>query len=104
MLLKRIVAALVLCTSVVFAQDAGSPADAFYSAIRENDLAKLQALLKGGADPNVADPRGGATPLMYAAAVGSTGAMALLLDNGARVNATNATGATALMWAATDIA
>jgi ankyrin repeat protein len=103
MLLKRIVAAFVLCTSVVFAQDAASPSDAFYSAIRNNDLAKLQALLKGGADPNVSDPRGGATPLMYAAAVGSTAAMTLLLDNGAKANATNATGATALMWGATDI-
>ena len=40
---------------------------------------------------------------MYAAAVGSAGAMTLLLDNGANANATNATGATALMWAATDI-
>jgi ankyrin repeat protein len=104
MQMKRIVAALVLCSSVVFAQDAGSPGDAFYSAIRKNDLPALQALLKGGADPNVSDPRGGATPLMYAAAVGSTGAMSLLLDNGAKPNATNATGATALMWAATDIA
>jgi ankyrin repeat protein len=104
MLLKRIVAAFVLCTAVVFAQDTGSPSDAFYSAIRDNNLAKLEALLKGGADPNVSDPRGGASPLMYAAAVGSTGAMTLLLDSGAKANATNATGATALMWAATDIA
>src|SRR5688572_29248936 len=102
--MKRIVAALLLCTSTVFGQDAGSPSDAFYSAIRNNDLAQLQALVKGGADPNVADPRGGATPLMYAAAVGSTAAMNILLDNGAKANATNATGATALMWAATDIA
>ena len=101
--LKRIVAALLVCTAAVSAQDAGSSSDAFYAAIRENDLAKLQALLKSGADPNVGDPRGGATPLMYAAAVGSTGAMAVLLDNGAKVNATNATGATALMWAATEI-
>ena len=101
--MKRIVAAFVLCTAVVFAQDAGSTSEVFYSAIRENDLAKLQSLLQGGGDPNVSDPRGGATPLMYAAAVGSARAMALLLDNGAKVNATNATGATALIWAATDI-
>jgi ankyrin repeat protein len=101
--MKRIVAALLLCTSVVFAQDAGSSSDAFYSAIRNNDLVKLQTLLKGGTDPNVGDARGGGTPLMYGAAVGSTAAMRLLLDNGANANATNATGATALMWAATDI-
>jgi ankyrin repeat protein len=101
--MKRIVAVLLLCTSVVAAQDAGSSSDAFYSAIRDNDLTRLQTMLKSGANPNVSDPRGGATPLMYAAVVGSTGAMALLLDNGANANATNATGATALMWAATDI-
>jgi ankyrin repeat protein len=101
--MKRIVAALFVCTAVLSAQDAGSPGDALYSAIRNNDLATLQALLKGGADPNMSDPRGGTTPLMHAAAVGSTAAMTLLLDNGAKVNATNATGATALMWAATEI-
>ena len=101
--MKRIVAALFVCTAVLSAQDAGSPSDAFYSAIRDNNLAQLQTLLKSGADPNVSDPRGGATPLMYAAAVGSTAAMTLLLDNGAKANATNATGATALMWAATDL-
>ena len=40
---------------------------------------------------------------MFAAAVGSTRAMTLLLDGGATVNGTNATGATALMWSATEI-
>src|SRR5688500_9004964 len=103
MLLKRVVAAMLICTSVVFAQDAGSPNDAMYSAVRADDLATLQSLLKNGADPNAGDPRGGATPLMYAAAVGSARAMALLLDNGAKVNATNTTGATALIWGATEI-
>jgi len=103
MLLKRVVAAMLICTSVVFAQDASSPSDAMYSAIRADDLTTLQSLLKSGADPNVGDARGGATPLMYAAVVGSPRAMALLLDNGAKVNATNATGATALIWGATEI-
>ena len=102
--MKRIVAALVLCTSVVFAQDAGTSSDAFYSAIRDNNLAQLQTLLKGGANPNVPDPRGGATPLMYAAVVGSVDAMSRLIDAGANVNAMNSAGATALMWSATDMA
>ena len=102
--MKRIVIiALVVCTVALSAQETGSPSDAFYTAIRANDLAKLDALLKSGADPNVADPRGGATPLMWAAAIGSTEAMTRLLDAGAQVNAVNSTGATALMWAATDI-
>ena len=74
-----------------------------YSAIRDNDLTRLQSLLKGGANPNVSDARAGATPLMFAAGVGSARAMTLLIEGGANVNGTNATGATALMWAATDI-
>jgi ankyrin repeat protein len=101
--MKRIVATMLICTSAVFAQDAASPSDAFYSAIRNNDLAKLDAMLAGGANPNVADPRGGATPLMYAAAIGSIESMTRLMDKGADVNASNSAGATALIWAATDI-
>ena len=65
--MKRVIAALLLCTSVVGAQDGGSQGDAFYAAIRANDLAGLAALLKAGADPNAAEPRGGMTPLMHAA-------------------------------------
>ena len=63
----------------------------------------MQALLDDGASADTPDPRGGATPLMYAAAVGSVEAMILLLDKGANANASNSAGATALMWAATDL-
>src|SRR5687768_3123289 len=103
MIAKRLVVALLLCTAVLSAQDPGSSSDAFYSAIRENDVTRLQAMLKGGANPNATDPRSGGTPLMYAAAVGSVQGMTTLLDHGADVNAANSVGATALMWAATDI-
>ena len=54
--MKRVIAALLLCTSVVGAQDGSSQGDAFYAAIRANDLTKLAALLKAGADPNAAEP------------------------------------------------
>ena len=40
---------------------------------------------------------------MYSATVGSTGAMRMLIDHGADVNARNAFGSTALMWSATDL-
>ena len=100
---KRLVLGLVLCTASVVAQDAASSSDAFYSAIRANDLTRLQAMLKGGADVNVADPRGGSTPLMHAAASGSVEAMKLLLDHKANVNAVNSGGATALMMSVTDV-
>jgi ankyrin repeat protein len=53
---------------------------------------------------NLIDRRGGVTPLMHAAALGSIDTMRRLLDAGANVNAKSAAGATALMWAAADFA
>src|ERR1700733_12107242 len=76
--------------------------DKFYSAIRENNLAELKALLD---QPNPADhppDRRGITPLMYAAEVGSLAAMRILIDRGADVNAQNDFGSTALMWSVPD--
>ncbi len=73
----------------------------FYSAIRQNNLTELKALLDQKADANVADDRG-ITPLMYAAEIGSVEAMRLLIDRGADVNRQNAFGSTALMWSVSD--
>ena len=75
--------------------------ESFYSAIRENNLTQLRALLdqKGGVD--ITDDRE-TTPLMYAAEIGSVEAMRLLVDRGADVNAQNAFGSTALMWSVPD--
>jgi ankyrin repeat protein len=100
---KRIIIALVIWTTALSAQDAGSQSDAFYAAIRANDVSALRSLLAKGTDPNVADLRGGSTPLMHAAAVGSIESMKLLLDHKANVNATNGAGLTALMMSVTDI-
>jgi ankyrin repeat protein len=83
---------------------ADTAAESFYAAIRSNDLQKLQALIQGGADVNVKERRGGATPIMHAAAIGSLDAMKLLIDKGADVNARGPAGASALMWAVTDLA
>ena len=101
--MKRVLAAVLLCTSIVSAQEPGSVGEAFYAAIRANDLAALRSLVANGADPNAADPRGGSTPLMHAAMVGSSEAMTLLVDRKANVNAVNDAGLTALMMAVTDI-
>ena len=101
--MKRIVAAVLLSTSAVIAQDTGSSSEAFYAAIRANDVAALRSLVAKGADPNIADARGGSTPLMHSAAVGSLESMTLLLDAKADVNAANAAGLTALMMSVTDI-
>jgi ankyrin repeat protein len=73
----------------------------FYSAIRENNLTQLNALLDQKASAAVADNRG-ITALMYAAEIGSVDAMRLLIDRGADVNARNAFGSTALMWSVSD--
>jgi ankyrin repeat protein len=73
----------------------------FYSAIRENNLPGLRALLDQKATANVPDRRG-ITPLMYAAEVGSADAMRVLIDHGADVNAQNDFGSTALMWSVSD--
>ncbi|HET9467344.1 MAG TPA: ankyrin repeat domain-containing protein [Vicinamibacterales bacterium] len=85
------------------AQEPVPVSDAFYKAIRANDLAAMRSLLANGADPNAADPRGGSTPLMHATTVGSIEAMTLLADRKANVNAVNDAGLTALMMAVTDI-
>lgn len=81
---------------------ADDASEAFYSAIRSNDLAQLKTLLGQSADVNTRDGRG-ETPLMYAASVGSLDAMKLLLEKGADVNAQNQFGSTALIWSATDL-
>src|SRR5579862_4013066 len=73
----------------------------FYSAIRENNLTQLKALLDQKASAGTADDHE-ITPLMYAADIGSVEAMRLLLDRGADVNIQNAFGSTALMWSASD--
>ena len=96
--LAAIVLALLL-SSITFGADAPDrPTDAFYTAIRTNDLAAVNALLKQGSDVNVRD-NDGATPLMSAAAVGSTDVMKRLLEAGAEVNARNTLGSSALTWA-----
>ncbi len=96
---------LLALVSVVCAAAASAPnlSDEFYSAIRTNNLARLESLIAGGADVNTRD-RHAETPLMYAAYVGSLDAMKLLLKDGASVDAQSQSGATALIWSATDLA
>ncbi|HYL73659.1 MAG TPA: ankyrin repeat domain-containing protein [Bryobacteraceae bacterium] len=97
-ILYSAVCLLVLTFAAVQAQDAS---ERFYQAIRNNDLASLNTLVKTS-DVNVKDQRE-STPLMYAAAYGSLDAMRLLIGAGADVNAKNAFAVTPLLWCTNDI-
>ena len=77
-------------------------ADTWYNAVRGAGPRLDALLVENPAGVNLRDRRGGVTPLMHAAALGSIDTMRLLLDKGADVNAKSAAGATALMWAAAD--
>jgi ankyrin repeat protein len=87
---------LFLFALTISALAAGPSSDDTYQAIRANDMNHLRRLIAQG-DVNAKDRRG-ATPLMYAASVGSIQAVKLLLAAGADAKAANALNATALMW------
>jgi hypothetical protein len=73
------------------------------TALREGNASEFQRLVK--ANPKSVNARGqdGWTPLMYAALYGDVGSCKLLLDRGAVVNASNAAGGTALIYAVDDL-
>jgi ankyrin repeat protein len=73
-------------------------AEQLIDAIRAGDVAKVQALLAGGANANDAG-EGGTTPLMAAAAAGHLQMVRDLLKAGADVKAEDERGYTALMCA-----
>src|SRR3984893_14195879 len=101
--LFRCLAGLIpILAATLTAADGENPAEAFHAALRAHDLPRLDAMLKQGANVNIGDSTG-ATPLMYAASVGSADAMKLLLDHGADVDLKSNADATALMWSVTDI-
>ena len=71
-------------------------------AIRSGNRSSFATL---AAEPNVGSLRGpgGSTPLMHAVLYGTLAQVRALLDGGADPNAPNDAGATALMWATTDL-
>lgn len=76
--------------------------DKFYQTIRAGDIPRLQELLKTEGSANAKDARG-ATPLFYAAMMGTSEAMRIMIAAGADVNARTAFGATPLMWSTANI-
>ena len=98
-----------ICATVFWSVFVGSlslvagEAPGLIEAVRNNDLASVRRLIDAGADVNIHDPQGGATPLMYASVYFTPEGMLFLLDKGADPNAKNEAGATALMWAMGDM-
>jgi ankyrin repeat protein len=104
MLAKRlgttVVAALLLATCLLAKE--GKEADGttpLHWAVRADDSATVDRLLRGGADAKAAD-RYGVTPLYLAAVNGNAAIIRKLLDAGADPNTRDPAGETALMTAA----
>jgi len=79
---------------------ATGPGADWVPAVRSGDMKAFKEHLAAGMDVNLADPATGMPPLMYACLFGETELAALLLDEGAEVNARNRDGNTALHSAA----
>ena len=58
MFFRAVAFGLVLSGTLLVAQDAKTSSDEFYAAIRANELARVSALIKQGADLNAKDSRG----------------------------------------------
>jgi len=76
------------------------PSETLCTAAKHGDLECIAQMLAAGADVNVHDGTANATPLQWAAGYRQTAAAKALLKAGARVDATNSSGETALMHAA----
>jgi ankyrin repeat protein len=100
MKLAQITVAAFLAASSGLATDTAA-ANRLLILIRNNDLVSLKAAIAQGVGVNARADRN-TTPLMYAAAFGSLDSLQVLQAAGADVNAQNAFGATALMWAVTE--
>lgn len=65
------------------------------TAVRQDDIARISALIESGTNVNCAAPRTGYTPLMWAKSAVAT---RMLINGGADVHARDHRGHTPLMW------
>jgi ankyrin repeat protein len=91
-----------MLTGALVACQGKSPDEALILAVRGNDVAKVEALLAEGADPNADKvPRyEGRPPLFHAATFGYVDVARALIDKGAKVDYADPSGLTPLMVAA----
>lgn len=90
--------------NAIFTQQMGTKIEqttAACQAVQYNNLQGLQFLLKSGANPNLAKPNSGITPLFVAAFEGNAQAAILLLNANADPNTANVDDVTPLMVAST---
>jgi ankyrin repeat protein len=73
-----------------------------FTAVRNNDIKEVKALLDNGADPNSYDEDGDHI-LMIAALYASADCVQLLIEKGSNINAKNKLDETALMWSVHDL-
>ena len=71
-----------------------------HMAIYMRDLDAIRQHIKAGSDLNIEEPTRKSTPLITAAALDEPDAAQILIDAGAKINATNLEGSTALITAA----
>lgn len=92
---------LILSIGVLFGSTVcwGSVEPELITAIRHQNVQKVQTLLSEGANVNERDEGPVRTPLMWAAAAGNITIVESLLNHGAAVNAQDDFGKTALMLA-----
>lgn len=99
--LKKAALAAVLCVAAAVSLHATGNGDALIQAVKNNDSAKAQQLIKSGANVNAKD-ESGMTVLMYAVMAGDTNIVNALLEAKANVNAKNYVGVTPIIFAAMD--
>jgi ankyrin repeat protein len=96
--MRRLVIVFFMAIATLFGADSLD----LLTAIRAGDYARVQKLLRAGADVNTRDVDG-TTALMHSVIESDVTMMKLLLDSGAEVNSKNAQGSTALMYAAVSL-
>lgn len=79
-----------------------TPPTPLIGAAMRNDLAAVTRLLNEGANPNEGRFIGGGTPIFFALMQHNRAMVEAMIAKGADVKATDASGATTLMWAAHD--